>query len=52
MGGLLWTLIVICIVGWVIGLALHVTLWFIHLLLVGAVVLFVINLVTGRKSAA
>lgn len=46
---MLWTLIVILIVLWVIGLALKVTTGLIHLLLVLALILFVIRLFTGRR---
>ncbi len=50
MGAILWAFIAVCVIVWVILLALKVTFWGIHLLLVLALVLFVINLLTGRKS--
>ena len=50
MGGLLWTVIVILFVLWLLGFAMHVGGGLIHLLLVVAVVVFVINLLTGRKT--
>ncbi|HTA23289.1 MAG TPA: lmo0937 family membrane protein [Terriglobales bacterium] len=50
---MLWTIFVILLVLWVLGLVSSYTLGgFIHLLLVLALVILVINLVTGRKSAA
>jgi hypothetical protein len=49
---MLWTIFVILLVLWVLGLVSSYTLGgFIHLLLVLALVILVINLVTGRKSA-
>ena len=49
---MLWTIAVILLVLWLLGLVSSYTLGgFIHLLLVLALVILVINLVTGRKSA-
>ncbi len=51
MGNLLYIIAVILVIGWAIGyLGMHVTGGLIHALLVIAVVLVVINLITGRKS--
>ena len=50
MGGLLWTIIVILVILWVIGLVAHFGGALIHLLIVIAVVLFIINLITGRRT--
>lgn len=50
MGGILWAIIVICFVLWLLGFALHIGGGIIHLLLVVAVVLIVINLLTGRGA--
>jgi len=47
---MLWTILVILLVLWLIGLVLDVVGGFIHLLLVVALVMFVINLVRGRKA--
>lgn len=52
MVGLLWTIITVLFVLWLIGFALHVGGGLIHLLLVVAVVLFLINLFTGRRTLA
>ena len=49
---MLWTIFVILLILWMLGLVSSYTLGgFIHLLLVLALVILVINLVTGRKSA-
>jgi Family of unknown function (DUF5670) len=37
---------------WIVGLALKVTAWFIHVALVIGILLIVFNFVTGRKTAA
>jgi uncharacterized membrane protein YtjA (UPF0391 family) len=50
MAGLLWTIIVILFVLWLIGFAVHIGGGLIHLLLVVALILFVVNLLTGRGA--
>jgi hypothetical protein len=51
MAGLLWAIIVICFVFWLLGfLAFHIGGGLIHILLVVALVLLVINLLTGRGA--
>ncbi|GAC1501165.1 MAG: hypothetical protein NVS1B14_05450 [Vulcanimicrobiaceae bacterium] len=50
MAGLLWTVIVILFVLWLIGFAMHFAGGLIHLLLVVALILFVVNLLTGRGA--
>jgi hypothetical protein len=47
---MLWTILVILLVLWLIGLLSHVGGGLIHLLLVVAVIILVINLVTGRRA--
>jgi len=47
---MLWTIIVILFVLWLIGLVAHVGGGLIHLLLVAAVVVFLVNLLTGRRT--
>ena len=47
---LIWTLIVILFVLWLIGFIAHFAGGFIHLLLVVALILLIINLVTGRGA--
>jgi len=48
MASLLWLIIVVFFVLWIVGFALHFGGGLIHLLLVIAVVLIVVNLLTGR----
>jgi hypothetical protein len=48
---MLWTILVILLVLWLLGLVSGYTVGgFIHLLLVLALVIFVINLLTGRRT--
>jgi hypothetical protein len=48
---MLWTIFVILLILWLLGLVSSYTMGgFIHLLLVIAVVILIINLVSGRKS--
>jgi hypothetical protein len=47
---MLWTLVAVFLVLWLLGFSLHVGGSLIHLLLVVALVLFVINLVSGRRG--
>ena len=48
---MLWTIIVILLVLWLLGLVSSYTLGgFIHILLVIAVVIIIINLVQGRRG--
>jgi hypothetical protein len=46
---MLWTIVVILVVLWALGLFTHVAGGLIHLLLVIAVVLIVVNLIRGRR---
>jgi hypothetical protein len=48
---MLWTVFVVILILWLLGFSLHVAGGLIHLLLVVAVVVLVINLVTGRRVA-
>ena len=48
---MLWTLIVLLLLFWVLGFAFHVAGALIHVLLVIAVVLFLVNLISGRRTA-
>jgi hypothetical protein len=47
----LWTIFVILLVLWLLGFSFHVAGGLIHLLLVIALVVLVINLLSGRRSA-
>lgn len=46
---MLWTIAVILVVLWLLGFSLHVGAGLIHLLLVIAVIVVLIQLFTGRK---
>jgi hypothetical protein len=48
---MLWTIFVILLVLWLLGFSLHVAGGLIHILLVVALVVLVINLVSGRSVA-
>ena len=50
MGGLLWAIIVVLFVLWLLGFLLHFGGGLIHLVLVIAVILIVVNLLTGRGA--
>jgi len=50
LASLIWTLIVILFVLWLLGFLLHVGGALIHILLVVAVVLIIVNLLTGRGA--
>jgi hypothetical protein len=47
---MLWTILVILLVLWLLGFLGHVGGGMIHLLLVIAAIVLVINLVSGRRS--
>jgi uncharacterized membrane protein YtjA (UPF0391 family) len=47
---MLWTIFVILLVLWLLGFSLHVAGGLIHILLVIALVVLVINLVSGRRT--
>ena len=47
---MLWTLIVLLFLFWALGLAFNVAGGVIHVLLVIAVVLFLVNLLSGRRT--
>ena len=48
---MLWTIFVVLLVLWLLGFSLHIGGALIHLLLVVGLVLLVINLLGGRRSA-
>ena len=49
---MLWTIVAIFLILWLLGFTLHIGGSLIHLLLVVALVVFLINLVTGRRGTA
>jgi hypothetical protein len=48
--GILWTIIVILVVFWVLGLVVHIGGGLIHILIVVAVILLIFNLISGRGA--
>jgi hypothetical protein len=48
---MLWTIFVVILIMWLLGFSLHVGGGLIHLLLVIALVVLVVNLVSGRRVA-
>lgn len=51
-GTMIWTLIGLLVLFWLLGFIGHVGGSLIHLLLVVAVVIFIVDLLTGRRTAA
>jgi len=49
---MLWTILVVLGILWFLGFSLHIGGSLIHLLIVMALVIFVINLVARRRSSA
>jgi hypothetical protein len=48
---MLWTLFIIFLVLWLVGfIGFHIIGWYVHLLLVVALVLLLIKLISGRRS--
>ena len=47
---MLWTIFAILLILWLLGWGFHIAGGLIHLLLVVAVIVLVINLVTGRRA--
>jgi Family of unknown function (DUF5670) len=48
---MLWTIFVVLVLMWLLGLGFHVGGSLIHLLLLVGVVVLVINLLSGRRGA-
>jgi hypothetical protein len=47
---MLWTIFVIILVLWLLGFSFHIAGGLIHLLLVVALIVLIINLISGRRS--
>ena len=47
---MLWTIFVVILVLWLLGFSFHVAGSLIHILLVVALIVLVINLISGRRS--
>ena len=48
---MLWTLVVLLLILWALGLAFKVAAGAIHILLVVAIVLVIVNLISGRRAS-
>jgi hypothetical protein len=48
---MLWSILIVLLILWLLGFGLHVGGGLIHLLLVVAVVVLIVNLVSGRRRA-
>ncbi len=46
---MLWTIVVLLLILWILGFAMHVAGGLIHILLVVALVIIVLRLLTGRR---
>lgn len=48
---MLWTIFLVLLVLWLVGfIGFHVVAWYIHLLLVVALIVLVIQLIGGRRA--
>ncbi len=47
---MLWTIFVVLLVLWLLGFSLHIGGALIHLLVVVAVIVLIVNLITGRRT--
>jgi hypothetical protein len=47
---MLWTVFVILLILWILGFSFHIAGSLIHLILVVAVIVLIINLITGRRA--
>jgi hypothetical protein len=47
---MLWTIVAVLVILWLLGFTLHIAGGLIHLLLVVALVVVVINLLSGRRA--
>ena len=48
---MLWTVLVVLLILWLLGFSLHIGGALIHLLLVVGLVVLIINLLSGRRTA-
>jgi hypothetical protein len=47
---MLWTIFVILLILWLLGFSFHIAGSLIHILLVIAVIVLIINLISGRRA--
>jgi hypothetical protein len=48
---MLWTVFIVLLILWLLGFSFHIGGGLIHLVLVGAVVILIVNLVSGHRIA-
>ena len=46
---MLWTIFAILLILWLLGFSFHVAGGLIHLLLIAAVIVLIVNLISGRR---
>ena len=46
---MLWTILIVLLILWLLGFSFHIAGSMVHLLLVVALVILVINLISGRR---
>jgi hypothetical protein len=47
---MLWTIVVVLLILWLLGFSMHIAGGLVHILLVVALVVIVINLLRGRRT--
>jgi hypothetical protein len=47
---MLWTIVAVLLILWLLGFSLHIAGGLIHLLLVVALIVVVVNLLSGRRA--
>lgn len=47
---MLWTIVAILLILWLLGFSLHIGAGLIHMLLVVALVVFIFNMISGRRT--
>jgi hypothetical protein len=47
---MLWTILIVLLILWLLGFSLHIAGGLIHILLVAALIILIINLVSGRRA--
>ena len=50
LGSVLWTVVVVLVVLWLLGLIFHIAGGFIHVLLVVALIVLIYNLITRSRT--
>lgn len=50
LGHILWSIVVVLVVLWLIGVLAHIAGGFVHLLLLVALLVLLFNLFTGRRA--